>query len=164
MEEWRPIECATNYEVSSLGKVRNKKTKNILSGTVNNKGYIRYDLSINGKRKAKSGHRLVAEAFIAKVNGKTIINHKDGNKTNNNVDNLEWCNNKENSVHAFVKLGNEPVNKKAVRCIETGVEYKSCREAARATGISNSLINRCCNKRRRSACGTHWELVVNKLA
>ena len=115
-ETWKPIEGAINYEVSNFGRVRNIKTKNILNGAIS-KGYVRYDLSINGKRCVKAGHRLVAEAFLPQIAGKDFVNHKDGDKTNNNLANLEWCTCQENSQHAYTQLGVEPVNQKPVRCI-----------------------------------------------
>ena len=158
-ETWKPIEGAINYEVSNFGRVRNIKTKNILNGAIS-KGYVRYDLSINGKRCVKAGHRLVAEAFLPQIAGKDFVNHKDGDKTNNNLANLEWCTCQENSQHAYTQLGVEPVNQKPVRCIETGVIYKSCSEAERCTGIPNNKINMCCNKRKKTVHNTHWEFVL----
>lgn len=158
-EIWKRIEWAPNYMISNYGSVLNTLTGNRLTGSKNNHGYWRYDLCINGKRIVRSGHRLVADAFLPKEDGKLIINHKDGDKTNNRVDNLEWCSPKENSLHAFGVLGVEPHNKKAVRCVETGMVYNSAYEAERITGISNTLINRCCNRLRKSAHKLHWEFV-----
>ena len=158
-EVWKQVSWTPKYMVSNLGNVKNAITGKQLAGSVNNKGYIRYDLCIDGKRVAKAGHRLVAEAFLPKVEGKIYVNHIDGNKTNNRIDNLEWCTCQENSQHAFTQLGVEPVNQKPVRCIETGVIYKSCSEAERCTGIPNNKINMCCNKRKKTVHNTHWEFV-----
>lgn len=158
-EVWKQIDSAPNYMISNYGNVRNTTTGNRIAGSVDIHGYHRYDLCINGKRIVRSGHRLVAEAFIPKVKGKTLINHKDGNKTNNRVDNLEWCTCKENSTHAYSTLGKEACNKKAVRCVETGEIYRSAYEAEQKTGISNSQINRCCNKKRKTTHKQHWEFV-----
>lgn len=162
-EVWKQIADSPNYMVSNLGNVKNLKTGRNLIGAVNNKGYHRYDLCINGKRVAKNGHRLVAEAFLPRVEGKDIINHKDGNKLNNNVENLEWCTCKENSVHAFSVLKRKSWNRKPIRCIETGKVYPSAYEAAREMGVSNGHINNCCNKTRKTAYGYHWEFVEKLL-
>ena len=158
-EIWKQASWTPRYLVSNLGNVKNAVTGRQLSGSVNNKGYIRYDLFIDGKRVVKSGHRLVAEEFIPKVAGKNCINHLDGNKTNNRVDNLEWCTCQENRQHAVMKLGFAPVNKKPVRCVETGIIYESAREAERHTGIPNGKISLCCNKHRKTVRNTHWEFV-----
>jgi len=123
------------------------------------KGYPRYDLSINGKRCVKAGHRLVAEAFLPRIAGKDFVNHKDGDKTNNNLANLEWCTCQENSQHAVKVLGMKPVNRRAIRCVETGIVYSSSYEAERLLGIRNALINRCCNGLRKSTHHLHFEFV-----
>lgn len=162
IELWKPVSGLDNYEVSNYGRVRNVNTGRILKGSQNNHGYWRYDLSIDGKRVVKSGHRLVADAFIEPVEGKDFVNHKDGCKTNNFFENLEWCTNEENMRHAFSVLGREPHNKTPVKCIETGVVYESACEAERATGISNSEINRCCRGKRPSAHGLHFEYEIRK--
>ena len=160
MEEiWKIISWAPNYMISNHGNVLNLKTGKRLSGAINNKGYYRYDLCVCGKRIAKNAHRLVAEAFLPKIEGKEIINHKDGNKINNRVDNLEWCTCKENSIHAYSVLCVEAHNKKAVRCVETGEIFVSCSDAEKKTGISNAHINSCCNGHRKTAKNFHWEFV-----
>ena len=99
MEIWKDTNYL-NYQISSLGRLRNTKTNRILLGSKNNKGYWRYDLCIGGRRIVKNAHRLVAEAFIPKEYGKTYVNHIDGNKLNNRVENLEWCTQQENTLHA----------------------------------------------------------------
>lgn len=137
-----------------------KSIGKIFSGQVNKRGYVRFDLCENGKRFIIHGHRAVAEAFLPRIDGKPFVNHKDGDKTNNLVENLEWCTAKENSVHAYHTLGCEPINKKSVICIETGVEYESVMDAERKTGISNSLIVRCCNGQRKSTHNLHWKYAV----
>ena len=77
-----------------------KKGK-ILKPFKTKKGYLRCDLRVNGKRKNVAVHRFVALAFIPNIENKPQINHKDGNKENNRVENLEWCSNSENQLHAF---------------------------------------------------------------
>lgn len=106
-EEWRPVKDL-NYEVSSYGRVRNKNThKILLSFDMNRTGYIRVNLYNKGKKKRYFIHRLVAEAFLPKIQGKDFVNHKDGNKRNNELGNLEWCNASENMKHSYHILKNK---------------------------------------------------------
>ena len=101
------------YEVSNLGNVRS--LSRMTAGRWNNvklnpgrtlkpyklkTGYMRVDLSKDGKSSHKSVHRLVAEAFLEPVEGKTCVNHKDSICDNNTLENLEWCTHRENTHHA----------------------------------------------------------------
>jgi len=100
------------YQVSSLGRVRSmggwcgsaKKKERFLKLHLTKDGYVRVRLIHNGKDKTVRVHRLVAEAFIPNPDGKDTVNHKDGNKENNRVDNLEWAWRTEQMLHAY-KLG-----------------------------------------------------------
>ena len=86
------------------GHYINRK-ENILKGTPDKDGYLKVSLKDNNdKTKRLSIHRIVAEQFILNKENKPIVNHKDGNKQNNCVDNLEWCTQKENVKHAIEKL------------------------------------------------------------
>ena len=96
METWKAIKGYPNYEVSNLGNVRNKKG-NVLKPEETERGYLRVNLFNNGKVKHHKIHRLVASTFIPNENNFPQINHKDENKKNNKVDNLEWCTNWYNS-------------------------------------------------------------------
>lgn len=91
-----PIPGFPGYSISACGKVmgtRNKLLKTPL--TVHGYPYVRL------RGTFKTVHRIVAEVLIPKVNGKGQVNHKDGNKTNNHISNLEWCTQSENALHAF---------------------------------------------------------------
>lgn len=92
---WKSI--SDNYEASDDGHIRRKKTKHILHEFVGKDGYLR--TQFDGK--SRTVHRVIANAFIDKINGKDFVNHKDGNKKNNQVENLEWCTRSENMYHAY---------------------------------------------------------------
>ena len=92
----------TNYIVSTYGNVYNIKTGNLLKPFKLSKGYLGVNIFIDGKSHTKKVHRLVAEAFIPNPYNKSQVNHIDGDKTNNNITNLEWCTCKENCIHAEV--------------------------------------------------------------
>lgn len=104
MEEWKQIIDFEKYEVSSFGKVRNKKTGRILKPS-NNGGYMVVGLMSNiGKSKTYSIHRLVALTFLDNSDNKLHVNHKDKNRSNNNINNLEWCSALENNIHKCLTL------------------------------------------------------------
>lgn len=88
-----------NYEIDENGNVYNESTKNWLKGSVGENGYKYYRLSKNNCKKMFYAHRLVAEYFIPNPNNLPIVNHIDGNKLNNNVNNLEWVSYSENTKH-----------------------------------------------------------------
>jgi hypothetical protein len=99
MEQYKEIPFAENYLVSNLGNVKSKRYNKQLKGFVNNSGYKR--VQIGSSKNKHFIHRLVAETFLKKEFGKEFVNHKDGNKLNNSVDNLEWVTRSENDLHAF---------------------------------------------------------------
>lgn len=104
MEQWRPIKGFEGlYEVSNKGRVRSFYTREakVLKPSINKDGYLKAGLSKDGKMYLKSIHRLVASAFIPNIGDKPQVNHIDGDKTNNTVDNLEWVTCKENIQHAW---------------------------------------------------------------
>lgn len=102
IELWKSIEGWENrYEVSNLGNVRNSKTKTLKIANSSNSGYLRLNFYNGSNIKRFSVHRLVAEAFIPNSENKLDVNHKDGNKQNNHVDNLEWVTRSENLKHAY---------------------------------------------------------------
>jgi len=91
------------YQVSNLGKIKSLKGKKekFLKPSNTTHGYLKVNLNKNGIQKTFKLHRLIAEHFIKKIDGKEIINHIDGNKRNNNISNLEWCTHSENIKHAY---------------------------------------------------------------
>lgn len=104
-EEWKIIKgFGDKYLISSLGRIKNINTGNVLTNRPNKSGYLRVPLRFNGKTKDLFVHKLVAAAFIYNDDpvNKTQVNHIDFNKNNNTVDNLEWCTPSYNTKHAFI--------------------------------------------------------------
>ena len=116
IEEWKNVEGFDGfYQVSNFGNVKSLggwcgtslRKPHVLSVSLTRDGYEKVRLIHNGKDKTLRVHRLVAEGFIPKVEGKNTVNHIDGNKRNNNVSNLEWVDRSEQMYHAY-KLGLKP--------------------------------------------------------
>lgn len=107
-EEWKPVKGYEDfYQISNLGNISNYRK--VLKPFINNSGYQVIDLRVNGIRKKFLIHRLVAKHVIVNPQNLKVVNHKDGNKLNNSVDNLEWCTNSENILHAR-RTGLNPYN------------------------------------------------------
>jgi hypothetical protein len=153
MEEiWKDVKGYESlYQVSNFGSVKSLDlirvewygTKKfykgkILKGVIQKSGYIAFDLYKHGKRKSIRCHVLVAKAFLPNNDNDLVVNHKDGNKQNNKLENLEWITFKENVRHAFknrlmVKKGFDVLN------LETGIFYESIGDAYRSYSLNFSL-------------------------
>lgn len=97
----------TDYEIDEAGNIFSKKSNKILSGHIENTGYKSVCLTVNKKKKNYAIHRLVAQTFIPNPDNLPIVNHKDGNKINNKIENLEWVNQSQNRQHAVeTKISN----------------------------------------------------------
>lgn len=97
-EIWKDIDGLFGYQVSNLGRVRSffsrwgkRKYPKIMKGSIDSHGYVQVTIRINGKSKLMLVHRLVAKTFIPNPLNLEMVNHKDENPLNNNIDNLEWC-------------------------------------------------------------------------
>lgn len=183
MEEWRDIEGLEGYyQVSNTGSVRSLDrevvasiygTKKILKGKMMKLtssveksreqfgSYLVVNLRKEGKNKVWLVHQLVAKAFLDNPNNYPVVNHIDGNKHNNNVENLEWCTYRDNNIHALKNGLRKPRGNAIVQLSMEDrsiiAEFISVSEASRVTGIGRSSISHCVNGRIERAGGFYWE-------
>lgn len=141
----------TKYAISNKGNIINVKNGRQLKTRINKNGYEEVQLSINGIRKNYRIHRLVGIAFLDNIENKPYINHKDGNKLNNNLYNLEWCTAKENDNHSrknHLKIQSKPI--KAIS-IETNhiIFFESLSECARYFNTNKGTIHRVLSGKRK---------------
>lgn len=155
---WKPVTGFCLYEVSNTGLVRNIKTGKILRQHKTKRGYKTVYLASLDCGKRMLVHRIVAKTFIKNPDDRPQVNHKDGDKSNNNVDNLEWCTQSQNQQHRrnVLKKG-----LRAVQCVETGKVYESVKSAADQNGTYIPNVVRAC-KNGSTASGLHWTYLERK--
>lgn len=167
-EVWKDIPEHPKYQISSLGRIKSieriiscfqyKKVKpeKILKTCLSDTGYRQ--ISLDNKRLYI--HRLVAQAFLPNPENKPEIDHIDTNRTNNSISNLRWVTRSENNRNPIslekYKIGRTGTFKHAVKCVETGKIYTSCKEAYRNTGIHPSGISLVCKGIRKTAGNMRW--------
>lgn len=180
MEIWKPIKnYEDSYEVSDFGRIRSMdRYTHTWNGQVFKKGviktlkedkdgYFKVWLSKESKKKPFFVHRLVAEAFIVNAEKLPIVNHMDGNKKNNHVDNLEWCTRSHNDKHAFehgLRKATDGGTSKRVAKIDPDTNeilaiYESMSAAARVNDITVQSISYCANGKQEIAKGFKWAFV-----
>lgn len=159
-EIWEDIEGFDNYQISNFGRIKSKerivsnacrtylKKEQILKSHVMKTGYIGIHLAQDGKRKLFKIHRLVATAFIPNYERLPCINHIDGNKLNNSIENLEWCTIKQNNIHA-IHNGLKPLicgrnihKVLQLKCSDLSINqtFSNIADAARKVGCNESVI------------------------
>jgi hypothetical protein len=142
--QWQPLKGYEGLYEISLSGIRSLRKKNnpLLKLTVSRSGYYQVTLKKNKQALRFYFHRLLAQAFISNHFDKPQVNHLDGNKLNNSLENLQWCTRSENAKHAYemglCKL--PPNSKKKVLDSCTGKVYDSIREAAKDNEIPYTII------------------------
>lgn len=175
-EIWRDIEGFGGcYQVSNLGRLKSLertvkgnnggvyvKKEKILTPTINSRGYYHTCLRKDGRSITVYIHRIVAQAFLPNPDNLPLINHKDEDKTNNRVENLEWCSAKYNTNYGTAnerrreKLKQNPYFKnlnlrntvahKKIICIETNEIFNSAKELSNILGVDIRRIRYCCKR------------------
>lgn len=147
------------YFADTSGMIVSKKSGQFraLKPWISKHGYALVDLSVKGKIQHKSVHRLMALTYLPNPENKPEVNHKNGDKLNNEISNLEWATKSENITHSFGVLNNPHPRARRVRCIETGEVYKSLNFAARENGTNASNLCAMMKGRRKLAGGYTWE-------
>jgi hypothetical protein len=148
------------YEAFTNGVVRNKANGIFLKASVGKDGYamIGTPTEVRGTSKKTPVHRIVATVFIPNPENKPFVNHKDGNKTNNHVSNLEWCTGSENCMHAIYtdlnkcrrEVNQYSMDNKFMK------KWSSISQAADYLVINNASIQNVCSGRAKSAGGFIW--------
>lgn len=151
----------TPYKISNKGRIWNTKTNRILKGKITANGYIEWCLSVNGVKKSFLAHRLIYKVFYEKeIPQNMVINHIDGNKTNNNLKNLECITSSENEFHSLYITNVKHLRKVEQYSMDNKLlnEYSSCAEAARKNiGCYSNLISKTCNGLQKSHYGFIWK-------
>lgn len=173
MERWKEIKGYEGlYEISDLGRIKNIIKNKFKAPNKNKNGYLYVDLWKNNKSKKYTIHRLVATTFIENINNFCDVNHKDGNKSNNNVDNLEWCDRSYNLKEAYrlklrtpskAMLGRKgklcPNSKKINQYDKQGNLIRlwySSMDIERELKIPHTNISACCLNKTKTCKGYIW--------
>ena len=170
-EIWRDIEGYESlYQVSNFGRVKSLNYRHtckekLLKAHKDKDGYLRVNLYKEGKKKTYGIHRLVAQAFIPNPDNLPQVNHKDEDKSNNRLDNLEWCSAEYNvnygsrTKRMAESKTNYPKFSKQVLCVETGVIYPSTKQVERELGFANSNISAVCLGKQKTCGRFHWRYI-----
>lgn len=163
-EIWKPIEAEPNYAISNMGRVKRIKpflrNHNVVrhgfqirTGYISQKGYMRIRLG----DKLYMIHRLVAEAFLGKSNPNMEVNHKNFDRTDNRVENLEWLTHRENIKYsALAGRTKQAKYYRQVKNITTGEIFLSHGEAVAKYGVSKAALQQAL-RRKSKCCGCYWE-------
>lgn len=172
---WKIVPVDDNYEASTDGQIRERGSHRILAQWYDKDGYLLVKMS----QRMYRAHRVIAMTFIDNPQNKPVVNHKDFNKSNNHVENLEWVTYSENTLHSFtnhhrdesIKEWVKKVQPLAAEASKTKVAqydlegtliaiYPSQREASEATNTCRSSITRCVRGHRKTAGGYKWAYLL----
>ena len=147
------------YIIKSDGSIINTDTDKILKPSFDKDGYLTYRImTSNNNRRHIRTHRVLAEWLIPNPNNLPMVRHLNDNKLDCRIENLAWGD-KSDNMQDMIKNGKFDKVMHQVRCVETGIIYKSSREASRKLKISQSGISLCCLNKRKTAGGYHWEYI-----
>ena len=163
-ENWKDIEEYEGlYQISDKGRIKSigYGKERILNLKRNTKGYLQVNLSKNGEHKWCLIHRLVALAFLSNPNNLPQVNHKDEDKTNNKVENLEWCDSKYNNNYGTkIQRQSEKISKPVLQYTKDGKfvkEWKSATYAGNILQFFSTYITKCCKGKCKSAYNFIWK-------
>lgn len=154
MEQWRRINRYLGYEVSSCGRVRRVDSGKLRKPVKLKNGYLTVMFFQNSRYRVEYIHRLVAEAFLHRVEGQTQVNHKDHDRENNAVENLEWCDALYNVQYSRARQVEQLSLEGAPLAI-----FKGVREAERALCVGHGRIALCAAGKAKTAHGYKWRYV-----
>ena len=141
MEIWKPLRNFPSYNGSSEGRIMNVKTQHILKPTIYERGYYTVCLRKNNQQYSVRLHKIIAETFLGDQPGMDV-RHKDGDRSNNCVENLYWTTRSETIKDAYKRGSKKPYQCRPIRVLETGKVYNSIKECAEATGCDRSQISK----------------------
>lgn len=144
------------YAITEDGNVWSYRRNKFLKHTLNNSGYYMIDLYKDKKRKKYLIHRLVCETYIPNPDNLPQVNHKDENKQNNCVSNLEWMSRIDNMNYGTGIERSAKKRSKPVYCVELDKTFKSIRQAAKELGLSDRHICECCKGKRKTEGGFYF--------
>ena len=150
------------YAATEDGRIFSYKSNKFLKLTKNNNNnYLYVHLYKDGTEKNCRVHRLIAATYLENPQNKPFVNHKDEDKSNNNVENLEFCDAKYNNNYGTITERAAKALSKKVICVETGIVYNSITEAAKTINYNYHIID-CCKGKRQTAGGYHWRYYDQK--
>lgn len=138
------------YAITSCGKVWSYRSNKFLKPYKMKNGYLRVDLSKDGKSKHFSVHRLVAEAYVPNPDNLETVDHIDGNKEHNYINNLRWLSRADNTIKG---------NNKPIKCVETGKVFDSITIAAQEMNLNYERISHVCCGIQKTTGGYHFEYI-----
>lgn len=165
---------SSNGEIKSMPRIATKTNRKIKGKYMSkcrhkNDGYLQVCLRLNDKSAVYKVHRLVLEAFTPNPENKPTVNHKNGNRQDNRIENLEWATVKENVNHSFKELGRKSSgydrvgkdhpNSKMVLCISTGKEYDSTRSACLDLKLNQGSLQNACSGNIKKLKGLYFKYV-----